>query len=276
MTSQSYQWLPEYNPYITNIPPGYQPLAHDTSNPIAYIMPLVFNNKGPMPLPTPPAHPAEFETYSHPFIPYTAPNTQPLHEFRSNNISSQNHSNGRVYDCHSSSSSNRSNRSSISTASGTSIQQCRSVFIWNLKPNAAWQNLREYLRPAGLVERCEVYNDRRSTRPGTAKATFRFTEEARKAVSMFDNSYFWGSRIRVVLGEESPGPGLMNGHGNDQSNNLSNAEHELLTGPMSNMTMDGDKKAKPNEPLVVNGSSVGAKTSIRCQEGKSCESPVLS
>lgn len=227
-----------------------------------------------MALPTPPAHPTEFEAYSHPYLPYATSNAQPSHEFRSNNIYTQYYNNDRVHGCHSisSSSSDRSNRSSISTTSGSSIQQCRSVFIQNLKPNATWQNLREYLRPAGVVERCEVYYNRRSNRLGSAKATFRSMEEAQKAVSILNNSYFWGSRIGVVLGEESPSPGLSNGHNNDHGKTVANAEHELLTGPMSNMTIDGDKKAKPNEPFVVNGSSVGAKTNILCQDGKLCES----
>ena len=275
-TSQPYQWLPEYYPYIPNLAPGYQPLGHDTNNSIAYV-PLVFNNKGPVTLPTPPAHPSEFETYARPIFPYAVPNTQSLHHAHWNNINdlpAQNYSISQVHSCDSSNSSDRSNRSSISTASGTSIQQSRSVLVQKLKPNATWQNLREYLRSAGVVERCEVYNNRRSGQNGTAKATFRSTEEAQKAVSLFDNSYFWGSRIRVTLGEESSGSGLANGYNSGKNNDVVHAEHELLTGSMGNMainTVDEDKMSKPKEPLVVNGSSVGAKTSISSQGGKSCE-----
>ncbi|KAK2765414.1 hypothetical protein FQN54_008262 [Arachnomyces sp. PD_36] len=262
-----YQWSPEYNPFFMNFTPGYLPLGHEANNSITYVMPLVFNNKGPFTLPTATTHPAEYEAYSQPNIscaPSSFQQPQP-HEIYPNTATKP-HRNDSIHSCDSSNASNRSNRSSLSAASATPTQPSRSVLIRNLKPSASWQNLREYLRAAGVVERCEVYYNRRSAQQsssGTAKATFRSAEEAQKAVNLFDNSYFWGSRIRVALEEEVSAPGFTNGQHRNSNCAVANAGHELLAGAMSGLTVDSvaeEEKAKVDGPLVVNGSSVGAKT----------------
>lgn len=75
----------------------------------------------------------------------------------------------------------------------------------------------------------------------------------------------------MIFGE-SPAPGFTNGYNNNNSSAGISAGHELLAGSMNGMTINdvAGEKAKPNEPLVVNGSSVGTKTDRSCQRGKLC------
>ncbi|EDN08249.1 predicted protein [Histoplasma mississippiense (nom. inval.)] len=91
-----------------------------------------------------------------------------------------------------------------------------SICIQNLAIDTTWQNLKDYLRTAGTVERCDIREDRKGggRHPRAyATATFRTKEEARRAVTLFDNAYFKGSRIRVRIDRDNGGGSSGSGNG---------------------------------------------------------------
>lgn len=73
------------------------------------------------------------------------------------------------------------------------------LFVGNLPFSMQWQDLKDLLRPAGRVQRTDISigNDGRSRGWGTA--LFYTTEEARKAVDMFNDMEVEGRKIKVRL-----------------------------------------------------------------------------
>ncbi|KAK2737038.1 hypothetical protein FQN57_000487 [Myotisia sp. PD_48] len=82
----------------------------------------------------------------------------------------------------------------------------RNIFIHNLPWDTTGVLLKEHLRSAGFIERCEVIERKVGGATRTcANVTFRTKDEAKHAIFYFDNSLFRGVRIRVRFDRERGG-----------------------------------------------------------------------
>ncbi|EER29376.1 RNA recognition motif containing protein [Coccidioides posadasii C735 delta SOWgp] len=192
----------------------------------------------------------------------------------------------------------QSNRSSISANSnysaGSNVEPTaptsRHLFVQNLSPGTTSQQLKDYLQATGTVSRCDVLDQRSFGRTKVcATVSFQDEEVAKAAISMFDNSTFMGSRIRVRFNRErSPSSGSQP---KQPSSDEKSASHEHKTAEAG---LDSDKphaatatslgglkgeqacpEKKCGGPLVVNGSCVGMKAGRgkeekRDYEGETC------
>lgn len=176
----------------------------------------------------------------------------------------------------------------------------RNIFIQFLSQDTTSEQLKEYLEGAGTVELCEIQGRKPiHGRPRIyATATFQTTDEAKEAITQFDNSFFRGSRIRVRFDRDLGGAGGNGGTGTGRTMSTSAVFREssaktantaapedtkaavprdgVPTTPTTprSMTKEGNAKTGQNngEPLVVNGSCVGLKTGrsnlgMGCHEG---------
>ncbi|EFR02990.1 hypothetical protein MGYG_05990 [Nannizzia gypsea CBS 118893] len=131
---------------------------------------------------------------------------------------------------------------SVGVASGMNHEYgapiSRNIFIHNLSHETTPQLLKEYLRTAGIIDRCDVF-DRKigGTTRTCAIVAFRNKEEAKRAIALFDNSIFRGSRIRVRFDRERGGSlgtahGNGNGYGHGYNSNANRngiAKHAMST-----------------------------------------------
>ncbi|RPA90837.1 hypothetical protein L873DRAFT_1795251 [Choiromyces venosus 120613-1] len=86
----------------------------------------------------------------------------------------------------------------VNLTNGALITESRGVFVGNLAYDTQWQELKEFLDPAGHLERCDVpQTDGRGR--GYATALFSSAEEAQRACSMFDQQFFKGRKVKVRL-----------------------------------------------------------------------------
>ncbi|KAH0538670.1 hypothetical protein FGG08_004745 [Glutinoglossum americanum] len=95
---------------------------------------------------------------------------------------------------------NAPNGTPINLTHGAVQTEARGIFIGGLPYEAEWQELKDLLKAAGNVIRCEVpkrSNDGRGK--GYATALFSSHEEAKTAVQMFHDTEFKGRTIRVKL-----------------------------------------------------------------------------
>ncbi|KKZ62204.1 hypothetical protein EMCG_03342 [[Emmonsia] crescens] len=196
----------EYAHYVTHVnAPGHHPLVSLATDSLGYQLPLIYPSEIHFPMQTPALgqfepSPVAIHRYS------TSMCIQPLYELHSANMPRQN--------C------NSNNINILREDSGVNFS-C-SIFIQNLTLDTTWQNLKDYLRTAGTVERCDIREDRKGggRRPRVyATATFRTKEEARRAVTLLDNSYFKGSRIRVRFDRDNGGSSSGTGNGADGNSN---------------------------------------------------------
>ncbi|PGG98267.1 hypothetical protein GX51_06915 [Blastomyces parvus] len=201
-TPQPYATSLEYTHFATPVNPHTQhalvPLATD---PLAYQFPLIYPSDIHFPMQTT-ALGHQFEHSAATIHRYsTSMCIQPLYELQNTNIPHLNSNNNNIY--------------MFRDDSGVNS---RNIFIQNLAIDTTNQNLKEHLRTAGIVERCDVREDRKGggRYPRSyATATFRTKEEARRAVTLLDNSYFRGSRIRIRLDRDYGGTSSVNGNSVD-------------------------------------------------------------
>jgi RNA recognition motif-containing protein len=185
--------------------------------------------------------------------------------------------------------STTSHRGSVSTHSSHSATSpelgtpaSRSIFIQYLSLDTTSHQLREYLRSAGTVDRCEI-QERRPVggRPRIfATATFQTKEEAKRAIALFDNSIFRGAKIRVRFDRDfgvagpsgsaartTPSPTIYSKPDTHSATPAMKESSPLpVRMPTENPVTTGPKAAEGSSPgrntagpLVVNGSSVGLK-----------------
>jgi hypothetical protein len=178
-------------------------------------------------------------------------------------------------------STHASNNSNV-TEPYLEVQSSRSVLVQNVSPDTTWQNLKDHLRAAGTVERCEFPDDRKAGRrwKGYATVTFRTKEEARRAVALFDNSLFRGAKIRVRFGKETRGGAAGATKGGveecDENGNVTGTKGTAIGRPklgglatgkaVKNSVINAGKKIDNCEPLVVNGSCIGLRSGRSTQE----------
>ncbi|KAK2807505.1 hypothetical protein FQN50_005373 [Emmonsiellopsis sp. PD_5] len=132
----------------------------------------------------------------------------------------------------------------------------RSIFIQNLTSDTTWQHLKDYLRTAGTVERCDIPEDRKGggrRARGYATATFRTKEEAQRAIKFFDNSCFRGSKIRVRFDRDNGGSSSGSGNGGHTVSINRNGAVPASTG---SKTMNGNAASASTTPRT-NGNTSG-------------------
>ncbi|OAX84676.1 hypothetical protein ACJ72_00942 [Emergomyces africanus] len=295
--SPPYATSPEYAHFVTHVnAPGHPPLVSLGTDSLGYQFPLIYPSEISFPMQTPALgqlfepSPVAIHRYS------TSMRIQPLYELHSANMPRQN--------CN-------SNNINILREDSTANFSCN-IFIQNLALDTTWQNLKDYLRTAGMVERCDIREDRKEggRHPRAyATATYRTKEEARRAVSLFDNSYFKGFRIRVRFDRDNGGnsngvagngaifspsritrnkdvdengnggaveAGAASGGGNGDDVKAAttpistNLKSPTLSSDLSPRSSEADSPNR-SEPLVVNGSRVGLKAGRSSGEKVGCE-----
>ena len=164
----------------------------------------------------------------------------------------------------------------------------RTILIHNLTshPTTPTQNdLHALFSEAGAIEQCEILDNANTNTDTTAtprykklsaKITFAAPEEAKRAVALFDNIAFMGSkriRVRIDRGgnpnpNPNPGPASASGYGYNNNNN-NNSPSKTTNGGDDGIPNPSPKPAaaaaaeKPKavvdrcQPLVVNGSGIG-------------------
>ncbi|KAL1956306.1 hypothetical protein VTO42DRAFT_7389 [Malbranchea cinnamomea] len=178
---------------------------------------------------------------------------------------------GMASDRHHGSGSTTSNNS---VTSQVTTPPSKNIFIPFLSHDTTSEHLKEYLKGAGTVERCEVQERKPiGGRPRVfGTATFQTIEEAERAIAMFDGSTFRGTKLRVRFDRDSG----CSGNGMARTNREGSATKSPTTptkdnrngilestSPTGARSMDKDNPSpgkKFSEPLVVNGSRVGLKT----------------
>ncbi|OJD12194.1 hypothetical protein AJ78_07168 [Emergomyces pasteurianus Ep9510] len=287
--SPTYATSSDYAHFVTHLnAPGHAPLVSLGTDSLGYQFPLIYPSEISFPMQTPVLgqlfEPSPVAIHRYP----TSMRIQPLYELHSANMPRQN-CNGNTINIY------REN---------SGVNYSCSIFIQNLAVDTTWQNLKDYLRTAGTVERCDIREDRNGggRHPRAyATATFRTKEEARRAVTLFDNSYFKGLRIRVRFDRDNGGSsngavfshsrtarnknsinengngiaveaGAASGSGNENEVNAVTApiSTNLESPALSPRSSDADSP-KRSEPLVVNGSRVGLKAGRSSSEKVGCE-----
>lgn len=159
----------------------------------------------------------------------------------------------------------------------------RGIVIQNLNPAATDQDLYNLLQETVTVEHCEIlpmyagFNAHPTRNRATARVTLRSSEEAKRAVTLYNNYSFMHFRIRVKIDKNIPPTLPYNnssdiytpGHG-DLSTSAYRATQLQFTPPTtesSSSDTEASPKSKPKQrdslqPLVVNGSGIGGSTAV--------------
>lgn len=149
----------------------------------------------------------------------------------------------------------------------------RTLFIQNLNPATTPRALRSLLSDAGTIDHCEMPADRDSARcKGFARVSFRTGDEAKRAVALFNNAVFLGSKIRVKIdrsiqvaytpavgGPPQEGAPV---HTPPLSGAASAASSDVEDARASRPSSPKKKPADRCGPLVVNGSGVGPRAVV--------------
>ncbi|KAL4780201.1 hypothetical protein BJX76DRAFT_361089 [Aspergillus varians] len=173
----------------------------------------------------------------------------------------------------------------------------RSILIQNLNPTTTDQDLYTFLQESVTVEHCEVlpintgFDFQLTRNKATARVTLRSAEEAKRAVALYNNTFFMRFKIRVKIDKSphtlsyslaadkhTPSQG-------DFSASAYRATQLQFTPPTTESSIsDTDEptqvqdmlqygstkpspKSKPKpidsfQPLVVNGSGIGGRTAV--------------
>lgn len=155
----------------------------------------------------------------------------------------------------------------------------RAIFIQNLHPATTAKDLKEHLQQhhwTDPIEACEVFSDAETGRcKGYARVTFQNAEEAKRAAWLFNGDMFMGLRIRVKMdrfvgraNDGSTSPGVVVGGCEDGDAAGAGAGATAIIGEQQyrvdekqdiSKPVAGDKSQQQQQPLVVNGSGVGAR-----------------
>ncbi|GES60277.1 RNA binding protein [Aspergillus terreus] len=149
----------------------------------------------------------------------------------------------------------------------------RTLFIQNLSPATTPRALRSLLSDAGTIDHCEMPADRDSARcKGFARVSFRTGDEAKRAVALFNNAVFLGSKIRVKIDRSiqvayTPAVGglVQEGasvHTPPLSGAASAASSDVEDARASRPSSPKKKPVDRCGPLVVNGSGVGPRAVV--------------
>ena len=116
------------------------------------------------------------------------------------------------------------------------------IFIHNLNPTVSWRELKDFLRKAGPVERCEVFTDSQGRSRGYASATFRTIDGAEAAMLRFHGRKFMGSKLKVTFEREA------SQHAVETDRRKSKVSTKATYGADEGIDEGAD------EPLIVDGS----------------------
>ncbi|EEQ33155.1 hypothetical protein McanMca71_005571 [Microsporum canis] len=222
-TSPTFTQPPDHQhpPYMAPLPNACHPQYVQFPESVGYHVPFVFPGENAFFIPHPTFYPSSFDSYQFGQPRYMA-------------------TNGCIQAYPSFFPHRHSVSGPVGVASGMNHEYgapiSRNIFIHNLNHETTPQLLKEYLRAAGVIERCDVF-DRKiggSTRTCAIMA-FRNKEEAKRAIALFDNSIFRGSRIRVRFDRERGGSlGTAHGNGNGHNFNVNRngmAKHVVPIAP---------------------------------------------
>lgn len=191
----------------------------------------------------------------------------------------------------------QSNRSSISASSNYSagsnneptVRASRHLFIQNLSPGTTSQQLREYFQTVGIVDRCDVLDQRSFNRTKVCAAvSFHTEDEARNAIAALDNTTFMGVKIRVRFNRERS-PSSSSQPKPSAPIKLSAPEFRPSVHPSTDKDINGitvapvefsyedntDLRKRCGGPLVVNGSCVNMKAGRGEEDKPECEGQFL-
>ncbi|RPA74854.1 hypothetical protein BJ508DRAFT_312535 [Ascobolus immersus RN42] len=87
----------------------------------------------------------------------------------------------------------------VNIANGVVEIEPRGIFIGNVPFNTTWMELKDHLRAAGNILRCDVPHFADGKPRGYAVALFETPKEAKEAVALFDGTPFAGRALRVRL-----------------------------------------------------------------------------
>ncbi|KAK2846358.1 hypothetical protein FQN49_005802 [Arthroderma sp. PD_2] len=215
----------QHPPFMAPLPSACHPQYIQFPESIGYHVPFVFPNENTFFVPHPAFYPSSFDSYQF---------GQP--RYMTSNGCVQAYP-GFFPHRHSVSGPSVGVSSSMNHEYGAPIS--RNIFIHNLNHETTPQLLKEYLRTAGNIERCDVFDRKIGGSPRTcAIVAFRNKEEAKRAIALFDNSIFRGSRIRVRFDRErggSLGTAHGTGHGHNANRNGA-AKHAVPTAPAAERT----------------------------------------
>lgn len=146
-------------------------------------------------------------------------------------------------------------------SSSTTDKEGRTVYLYNLPYTVSQQAIKEYLAPAGIVDRCLVKEDRQrsSKYKLTAVATFRTPQQAQAAIDLFNRSTWKGYEIKVKL-DRGPSASAASGGGKGKS----------VVTPRAR----DDRRETREGPLVVNGSGPSissGKTRVDSDDESTCD-----
>lgn len=128
----------------------------------------------------------------------------------------------------------------------------RTITLENLHPSTTPSNLQELIQSSGTVKQCNLMIENNQTR---ASLTMQTNEEAYRAVTMFNNVMFMGSRIRVKLARAHP---ARNASFDSSSIDSSTSGDEQVSWADEMTTLD--KIAC--KPLVIDGSGMSRSGSM--------------
>ncbi|KAI9735657.1 MAG: hypothetical protein M1834_001673 [Cirrosporium novae-zelandiae] len=147
----------------------------------------------------------------------------------------------------------------VNITHGAHITPVRSVFITQLPYAATWKHVKDYLRQAGSVERCDVLPDPVTKKSkGHAKATFRKAQDAVKAVNMLDGGLLLGKRICVRLDRESDDAARTSSRTAMGPTEPPEVEQNEKGKGREEKATEGKKKKKRGDegPLIVDGNNI--------------------
>jgi len=73
----------------------------------------------------------------------------------------------------------------------------RQIFVGNLPYTSSWQDLKDKFRQCGNIIRADILLDTTGRSKGQGTVLFETSNEAQKAINMFDNTEFQGRSITV-------------------------------------------------------------------------------
>ncbi|KAL4956705.1 hypothetical protein BDW69DRAFT_73734 [Aspergillus filifer] len=164
----------------------------------------------------------------------------------------------------------------------------RSVVVQNLNPTTTEEDLYAFLQEAIQVKYCEIQRMHPDFHPQparnkiTARVTLRSAEDAKRAVAVFNNTFFLRSKIRVRLDRSPPQtmsynlapgpytavqkqftpPATESSVSSSDTDELVHYQETLSYGIPEECHKPDRRPVDSCQPLVVNGSNVGEKTTV--------------
>ncbi|ORY27376.1 hypothetical protein BCR39DRAFT_560102 [Naematelia encephala] len=130
----------------------------------------------------------------------------------------------------------------------------RVLFVYNLPLSMQWQELKDMLRPAGIIIRADVATDEHNRPRGFGTALFATVADAAKAVHMFNDREIGGHRIQVHLESEVLQEGRRSSFPHDHARHMEN-NYAPPEGPLHH-----DQSSRPELSILQTAGSIPGPT----------------